>query len=138
MSKKEYNIEGRVRDNVFYDTFEEVVAFYQDSCKMEIWEDALTITMYDTDNTIGLFADSDIIVVYDKEEHKPSIVTERIYRKDYSLFKWYKLTRMLKAKASLIKHELGFNIKISFGFEHIDYVHYKEEWWQWALKNAKS
>lgn len=134
----EENIEGRVQDNVFYDTFAETVAFYQDDCRMEIWEEAATITLFDTNNTIGLFADSDIIVVYDQETGKPSIVTERIYRKNYNLWQWWKLQRMLRMKTSLIKHELGFSIKISFNFEYIDYVHYKEEWWQWALKNAKT
>ena len=55
------------RDNVFYDTFEEVVSFYKDSAQsMEVWEEAATITLIDTEADVGLFDKSDIIVVYDK------------------------------------------------------------------------
>ena len=126
------------RDNVFYDTFEEVVSFYKDSAQsMEVWEEAATITLIDTEADVGLFDKSDIIVVYDKKDFMPSIVTERVYAKNYTAKEWRKLKRYLRHKTSVITQELGFNIRISFGNGYIDYVHYKEEWWQWALRNAK-
>ena len=132
----EQNIEGRVQDNVFYDTFKETVEFYKDTRK-EIWEEAATISLFDTDETVGLFDKSDIIVVYDKETGKPSIVTERIYKKNYNKHDWWKMRRYLRYKTKIITQELGFNIRISYSRNYIDYVHYKEEWWQWALKNVK-
>lgn len=132
------DVSNQKRDNVFYDTFAEVVAFYKDTVQaMEVWEEAATITLIDTAGDVGLFEKSDIIIVYDKEQFTPSIVTERIYAKNYTPKAWRKLKRYLKQKTSIITQELGFNIRISFGNGYIDYVHYKEEWWQWALKHAK-
>ena len=131
------NIDGRVRDNVFYDSFREVVDFYKDT-KMEIWEDAATLVLIDTDINTGLFDKSDIIIVYDKETCKPSIVTERVYRRNYSIKNWHKLTRYLRLKSSVVKQELGFNVRISYSHGFIDYVHYKEEWWEWASKRQAS
>lgn len=131
------DISGRVRDNVFYDTFKETVEFYKDT-QMEIWEEAATICLINTAEDVGLFDKSDIIVVYDQETFKPTIVTERIYKKNYSSRDWRRMRRYLKYKTSIIKQELGFNVRISFAREYIDYVHYKEEWWQWALKRQQS
>lgn len=131
------NIESRIRDNVFYDSFKETVEFYKDT-KMEIWEEARTISLFNTDVKTGLFDKSDIIVVYDAEDFRPTIITERIYRKNYTWNEWRKMKRYLRHKLSIIKQELGFNIRVSFSREYIDYVHYKEEWWQWAIKNSRS
>ena len=133
---KNIDITGRVQDNVFYDSFPETVAFYEDTQK-EIWEDSLTISLFNTPAQVGLFPQSDIIVVYDKETLMPTIVTERIYKKNYKAREWRKMVRLLKNKTDLIKQELGFNIRVSFSYHYIDYVHYKEEWWQWALKHTK-
>lgn len=130
------DITGRVQDNVFYDTFEETVAFYKDTQK-EIWEENLTISLFDTGSDVGLFDKSDIICVYDKDTHLPMIVTERIFRKNYSKVEWYKMKRYLRYKLAIIKQELGFNIRVSFDKQFIDYIHYKEEWWQWALKQKQ-
>lgn len=129
------DISGRVRDNIFYDTFKETVEFYNDT-KLEIWEEAATISLADTGPAVGLFDKSDIIVVYSKEDCRPSIVTERIYRKNYTAYQWYKMKRYLRNKLSVIKQELGFNIRVSYSNDYIDYVHYKEEWWQWAVKQS--
>lgn len=129
------DITGSHRDNVFYDTFKETVTFYADT-QMEIWEEAATITLIDTDAETGLFDKSDIIIVYDKDTYKPSIVTERIYKRNYTGRQWSRLVRYLRYKTKIITQELGFNIRISFDKDYVDYVHYKEEWWQWALKNA--
>lgn len=130
------NIEGKVRSNVFYDSFKETVTFYKDT-RMEIWEEAATISLFDTDVETGLFNKSDIIIVYDKETFAPTIVTERIYKKNYTKLEWLKMKRYLRSKLSIVKQELGFNIRVSFSREYIDYVHYKEEWWQWAIKHSK-
>lgn len=132
-----FDITGKVQSNVFYDSFEETVAFYED-IKKEIWEENLTITLIDTTETVGLFDKSDIIIVYDKETHDPMIVTERVYKKNYSKRAWFKLKRYLKYKISIIKQELGFNVRISFDRDFVDYIHYKEEWWQWALKQKEA
>ena len=127
---------GRVRDNVFYDSYKEVVDFYSQEYEVQQWESAATICICDTKSDVGLFDKSDVIIVYDKETFKPSIVTERIFRKNYSWKVWWDINRMLKLKAKHIKEELGFNIRISFARDYIDYVHYKEEWWQWAVKHV--
>lgn len=129
------DITGRVRDNIFYDSFRETVEFYQDE-NLEIWEEAATISLADTGPDVGLFDKSDIIVVYSKEDFKPSIVTERIYRRNYTWLEWFRLKRYLRNKLKVIKQELGFNIRVSYSFDYIDYVHYKEEWWQWAVKHS--
>ena len=134
----EENIEGKVRSNVFYDSYKETVEFYKD-CNLQMWEEEATIVIVDTDAETGLFDKSDIIIKYDKENGKPIVITERIYRRNYKWNKWCRMKRFLRNKIKVIKQELGFNIKVSFNYgfeEYIDYVHYKEEWWQWALNNA--
>lgn len=132
----EEDITGKVKSNVFYDTFKETVEFYKNE-RMEVWEESYTITLINTGAEVGLFDKSDIIVVYDAETFLPSIVTERIFKKNYSKRDWYKIRKYLKYKTSIIKQELGYNVRISFASDYIDYVHYKEEWWQWALKRQQ-
>lgn len=132
----EEDITGKVKSNVFYDTFKETVEFYKDT-QMEVWEESYTITLISTGTEVGLFDKSDIIVVYDAETFLPSIVTERIFKKNYSRREWWQVRKYLKYKTNIIKQELGFNVRISFANDYIDYVHYKEEWWQWALKRQQ-
>ena len=132
----EEDITGKAKSNVFYDTFKETVEFYKDTL-MEVWEESYTITLINTNLNVGLFDKSDIIVVYDAETFLPSIVTERIFKKNYSRMDWFKIRKYLKYKTSIIKQELGYNVRISFASDYIDYVHYKEEWWQWALKRQQ-
>lgn len=132
----EEDITGKVKSNVFYDTFKETVEFYKNT-RMEVWEESYTITLINTGAEVGLFDKSDIIIVYDAETFLPSIVTERIFKKNYSKRDWYKIRKYLKYKTSIIKQELGYNVRISFASDYIDYVHYKEEWWQWALKRQQ-
>lgn len=122
--------------NIFYDTFAEVVDRYKCS-NMEVWTETCTLSLSDTDETIGLFGHSDIIAVYDIESHLPTIITERIYRKNYKFLQWYRMKKHLRSKLRIVTQELGFNIRISYGNGYIDYIHYKEEWWQWALKHSK-
>lgn len=132
----EEDITGKVKSNVFYETFKETVEFYKNT-QMEVWEESYTITLINTGVEVGLFDKSDIIIVYDAETFLPSIVTERIFKKNYSKRDWYKIRKYLKYKTSIIKQELGYNVRISFASDYIDYVHYKEEWWQWALKRQQ-
>ena len=132
----EEDITGKVKSNVFYDTFKETVEFYKNT-QMEVWKESYTITLINTGAEVGLFNKSDIIIVYDAETFLPSIVTERIFKKNYSKRDWYKIRKYLKYKTSIIKQELGYNVRISFASDYIDYVHYKEEWWQWALKRQQ-
>ena len=132
----EEDITDKVKSNVFYDTFKETVEFYKNT-QMEVWEESYTITLINTGAEVGLFDKSDIIIVYDAETFLPSIVTERIFKKNYNKRDWYKIRKYLKYKTSIIKQELGYNVRISFASDYIDYVHYKEEWWQWALKRQQ-
>ena len=124
------------KSNIFYDTFAEILKYYKDT-SMEVWEETCTIALSNTDAHVGLFDKSDIIAVYDLKTHLPTIVTERIYKKNYTGREWRKMRRYLRHKTGIIKQELGFNIRVSYSRDYIDYVHYKEEWWQWALKNVK-
>lgn len=131
------DIAGRKRDNVFYDSYKEVVEFYSQEYEIQEWPAAATIVICDTKSDVGLFDKSDVIIVYDKDTFSPIIVTERIFRKNYKWREWFGITRMLRLKAKYVKEELGFNIRISFSMDCIDYVHFKEEWWQWAVKQVK-
>ena len=121
--------------NVFYDTFSEVKNYYTDKCTVETWEETCTISLSNTPSDIGLFDKSDIIIVYDLETHLPTIITERIFKRNYDWRGWRGINKVLKTKMKYIKAEHGFNIRVSFERDFIDYIHYKEEWWQWALKN---
>ena len=122
------------RSNVYYDTFKKVKENYKNHTDMiEVWEEKKLICLYNTAQDVGLFRDSDIIVAYD-DDGKPVVVTERIMRSKTTWWKWIRLWRLLQHKSRVIKHELGYCIQISFGMDHIDYIHYKEEWWEWALK----
>lgn len=120
-------------DNVFYDTYDEVLEY---PCKKEVWQEGRIISLTDTDNTIGLFECSDIIIAY-SDNGEPNVVTERIYKRNYKGLDWFRVRTYLRTKTSVIKQELGYNISISFGKDFIDYVHYKEDWWKWAAEQAK-
>lgn len=121
-------------DNVFYDEFSEVVNY---DCAKEVWEDARVICLYDTNSNIGLFQNSDIILMYDKVTEKPSIITERIFKKNYKWLEWKRVNRYLKLKIKTVKHELGFNVSVNFGSDYIDFVHYKTEYHLWAIESLK-
>lgn len=132
---RDENITLAQKSNVFYDSFKEVVESYADEVT-DVWEESATICLADTSAETGLFPKSDIIIMYDKETSKPMIVTERVYKRNYTSREWRKLKRFLRHKLSVIKTELGFNIKVTFSHDFLDYVHYKEEWWQWAKRQA--
>lgn len=124
--------------NVFYDTFDEVKEYYSRKYDVETWDETATISIANTGSEVGLFNKSDIIAVYDIEKRTPSIVTERIYRENYTRKEWWYINRYLRNKIKIIRSELGFNIRLSFSRDYIDYVHYKEEWWQWATKQYQN
>lgn len=121
-------------DNVFYDYYDEVKKY---ACVTDIWEDARTIMLADTGKEIGLFDKSDIIIMYNKEG-KPQIITERIYRKNYTSREWRGLCRVLRNKLKYIREELGFYISVSYTRDYMDYVHYKQEWWLWAKEQVSA
>lgn len=131
--KEEQHEEERLT-NVFYDEYHDMVRLYKG--KMEIWDKAKTLSLIDTGKEVGLFDKSDIIIAYDQETDLPNIVTERIFSRNYTKVEWYKLRRNLLNKTKVITQELGFNIQISFGINYLDYIHYKEDWWKWAIKFA--
>ena len=131
--KQEQHEEERLT-NVFYDEYHDMVRLYKG--KMEIWDKAKTLSLIDTGAEVGLFDKSDIIIAYDQETDLPNIVTERIFSRNYTKVEWYKLRRNLLNKTKVITQELGFNIQISFGINYLDYIHYKEDWWKWAIKFA--
>ena len=79
----EEDITGKVKSNVFYDTFKETVEFYKNT-RMEVWKESYTITLINTGSEVGLFDKSDIIIVYDAETFFFFIVTERIFKKYFS------------------------------------------------------
>lgn len=86
------------------------------------------IAFYDTDDLIGLFKKSDVIIQYnDKDE--PIMVTERLYERDCVERYWDKTIETLQAKLNNVNTELGFNVSISIDKDYIDYIHYKKEWY---------
>lgn len=121
-------------DNVFYDNYDEVKLY---SCVAEVWEESRTIVLTDTDKNIGLFKNTDIIIMYDKEG-KPCIITERVFKKNYTRREWSAMLRMFKNKLKVIQEELGFHISVSYTRDYIDYIHYKKDWWLWAKENMSS
>lgn len=123
------------RSNVFYDTFNEVRDTYTE-CKRDVWAESNTIVLYDTNAETGLFDMSDIIIAY-SDDGKPAIITERIYRKNYKFWDWVMVRRILKSKMKYLEHELGFNMSVTYSKDFIDYVHYKEWWWEWAKRNQQ-
>lgn len=138
----EQNIEHTF-DNIFYDYYEELTIHYTDYIT-ELWPESRTVCLADTPAEIGLFAHSDIIAVYG-EDGRPSVITERIWRKNYyddslkSVFskgwrQWRHINHMLNEKVKYVGQELGYNIKVTKGRDYIDYIHYKEEWWEWARR----
>lgn len=131
MSKQKTD-EAHTFDNVFYDKFFEMREHYSDYIT-EIWEETKTVCMAHTNSEIGLFGDSDIIAVYDENDN-PSVITERIYRKNYSWREWLHIKRILKDKVKWIGSEMGFDIRVTTSREFVDFIHYKEEWWEWARK----
>lgn len=133
----EQDITGRVVSNVYYDTFAEVEQLYKDKYNIQCWEKASTIVIVDTDADAGSFDKSDIIIVYNRETGLPSIVTERLYKKNYTARKWRAIKRMLRLKVKLCKEEFGYSLRLSLNMNSLDFIHYKEEWWQWALENKQ-
>ena len=123
-------------DNIFYDKFDELMEHYKDYIT-DIWEETKTVCLAHTNAEIGLFNDSDIIAVYDKDGN-PSVITERIFRKNYNWWSWWHIKRMLRDKVKYVGQELGYNVRITTSREFLDFVHYKEEWWEWARKMQKS
>lgn len=121
-------------DNVFYDHYDEVKLY---DCVAEVWEESKTIVLVNTGKHIGLFDKSDIIIMYGKDGF-PSIITERIFKKNFTRREWWGITRMFKNKLKVIQEELGFHISVSYSRDYIDYVHYKQEWWLWAREQLSS
>ena len=126
---------GNTRDNVFYDNFDEMMEHYSEFIT-EIWHETRTVCMANTDATTGLFDKSDIICVYD-DRGDPTIITERIFRDNYSWREWIHVKKILRLKTRYLGQELGFNIKVTIGHGYIDFIHYKEEWWDWARRSQQ-
>lgn len=120
-------------DNVFYDHYDEVKTY---SCVAEVWDESKTIVLTNTDKRTGLFADTDIIIMYGKDGY-PCIITERIFKKNYTKMQWWNLQRMFRNKLKVIQEELGYFISVSYTKDYIDYVHYKQEWWLWAREQLQ-
>ena len=116
-----------VISNVFYDSYNKMVNYYK--YPMQVWEETKTLSLYDTPANIGFFNNSDIIIKYDAD-NLPAMVSERIFHKNYSNRDWRRLVKSLKSKTKIIKQELGFCIEITCHKDYIDYIHYKEEWFQ--------
>lgn len=120
--------------NVYTDSYEEVLNSYPRR-KMGGWKKANTLALFNTPESIGSFAVSDIIIVYNKDTHTPDIITERIYRKNYTVLQWFKIRRQLLYKSHNVMSEWGFNYSVTFSRNHIDSCHFREEWWRWARRN---
>ena len=129
-----YDANGNPLDksNVFYDTYYEVIEYYKENIT-QIWEKSLTVCMADTSGDVGLFPKSDIIVIFSNRDFKPIIVTERIYRKNYTAWDWRRIKAVLKRNVRVLRHDLGFNLSISVSRDYLDYVHYKEDWWSLCI-----
>ena len=122
-------------EDIYYQPVSKIRTLYKDY-KMDYWEKALVLCIPEAGSSLNTDVKSDIIVVYDALTHLPSIITERLFRNNYSFSEWWKLKRYLQFKYRHIKHDNGYNLKIVFNREYADIIHYKEEWWQWAVKNS--
>lgn len=103
----------------------------------EVWESKRTISLFNTPAVVGSFNKSDIILVYSRDTNKPDVVTERIYRKNYSLPEWVAMNKRLREKVKNVTSELGFRFTVRFGTKFIDCIHYREEWFRWVRKQKQ-
>lgn len=140
----EEDITGRERSTLMVDSFKEVVTLYTD-CKIEAYEEAALIAIYDTDGSIsfGGFPKSDIIINYNRDTGRPGLITARAFKKDYPLRWWITKMLELKLKRRTTAYEgfdykgEKFNLHIDFQPTYVDYELFKEEWFELAKKNAK-
>lgn len=123
-------------DNVFYDTWEEVQEHYKPWIT-DYYAETRTVCLAATPADMGLFDQSDIIICYGTDG-TPSIVTERIFRKNYGWYAWHNIKKVLRAKVKWLSQELGYNTRVTVSRDYIDYIHYKEEWWEWARKQQSA
>lgn len=82
------------------------------------------VAFVDVDERLGMFRRSDFIIIYG-DDGKPIVVTERVYRRNYSIFDWWKLKRQLKEKSKHIRQEYGYDITIDIQGRYFDYTHYR-------------
>ena len=119
-------MKGQVEELLPYLADRETLCKKLRSYSSDKFQENTIIAFYDTDSKVGIFPKSDFICVYDIDGH-PISVTERLVRKNYKFFEWIKIGRMLKAKIDNVKQELGFDLCVTFGYQYIDYTHYKDE-----------
>ena len=106
--------------------FEELKSYLEDF-KVDSNANHTRIAFLDVDDRLGVFCRSDFIILYDITDNKPVMVTERVSRRNYSLFEWWRLKRQLREKSKHLHQEYGYDIAIDIKKDKIDYTHYKNE-----------
>lgn len=114
-------------DNVFYDSFDEVKQY---EFVTEVWEESKVICLADTSAEVGFFPKSDIIIFYNKETLKPVVITERIFKKDYTRREWKRKCKHLLNKVEICQSELGFDISVTISKDFLDFSHCKGTYWK--------
>ena len=102
-------------------TFDELKEYLSD-CKYEAIYNNKLVSFIDTDNKVGMFRRSDFVILYG-DDNKPISVTERIYRRNYSILEWLRMLWQLRIKSKFLYQEYGFDILISIRGTFIDYSH---------------
>lgn len=97
----------------------------------EIWEESFTIIMVDTRSDIGITPCSDIILVF-APTGELVLMTERVYRKNYTWYSWLKVKKLIQAERSKSKIDATLYTSINHGENFVDLTIYKKWWHEWA------
>lgn len=131
------------RENLFVNTFPQVVKFYSDTNILESWEDKGVISIRDSDNITGLYEKTDIIIQYDLETLLPMVIAERVFRRNYSLFTYLRYKFQCKAKLRASTYERVENcnrvwkLKLNLARSFFDIIYFDEGWYECEIERQR-
>lgn len=131
------------RENLFINTFPQVVRFYSDTNILESWEDKGVISIRDSDNITGLFEKTDIIIQYDHDTLLPMVIAERVFRKNYSWLTYWRYKHQCKAKLKASAYDRVENcnrvwkLKLTITWRYFDIIYFDEGWYECELERQR-
>ncbi len=144
MSRWSSTIQSFVRrENLFINTFPQVVKYYSDTNILEAWEDKGVISIRDSDNITGLFVKTDIIIQYDLETQLPMVIAERVFRENYPWYTYWKYKHQCKSKLRASTYERVENcnrvwkLKLTIEKKFFDIIYYDEGWYECELERQR-
>lgn len=131
------------RENLFINTFPQVVKFYSDTNALESWQDKGVISIRDSDNVTGLYEKSDIIIQYDLITLLPMVIAERVFRRNYSWFTYWRYRHqcLTKLKASTYERVENCNrvwkLKLNLERGFFDIIYFDEGWYECEIERQR-